>query len=269
MALLRKDIRIAFYAGALLAAVGLAYAGVLIFGSSDDADDAVAVDDSAPVDTAPADPMGGYEPVAPAELADDLTNAGDTPTSFSASWDTSEEDAWSDDVMVTTTSMDADEPEQADDESVDLAAVLADFGRTEVVARPAVEPADRDFDVSAREHTLAEGDTFVSLAGQYYDDEKQFDVIRRANPQLDPRRLKIGDLVVIPALDGAGQPKGLPPLNGRPDTHTVRPGETLSDIASSRLGRSALWDDIYELNRSLIGEDPARLTVGMVLKLPK
>jgi nucleoid-associated protein YgaU len=29
-----------------------------------------------------------------------------------------------------------------------------------------------------------------------------------------------------------------------------------------------VWEDIYDLNRATIGDNPARLKVGMILKLP-
>ena len=50
--------------------------------------------------------------------------------------------------------------------------------------------------------------------------------------------------------------------------HEVQPGDTLARIAARRFGREALWEEIYKLNQDQIGPDPARLTVGIKLKLP-
>lgn len=47
--------------------------------------------------------------------------------------------------------------------------------------------------------------------------------------------------------------------------HVVAPGESLSVIAENRLGSSRRWVEIQALNGGL---DPARLSVGMKLKLP-
>ncbi len=46
--------------------------------------------------------------------------------------------------------------------------------------------------------------------------------------------------------------------------HVVKPGETLSDIATARLGQASRWKEIADLN----GVDPARLPVGKELRLP-
>jgi len=50
-------------------------------------------------------------------------------------------------------------------------------------------------------------------------------------------------------------------------THTVQPGETLSQIARARLGSASAWRELYELNRDRI-PDPDRITPGVVLTLP-
>jgi|GEM_PF-3872952 len=62
------------------------------------------------------------------------------------------------------------------------------------------------------------------------------------------------------------------PLGGiqRPQaqTYTVRSGDTLSAIAARLLGNKSEWSSLYETNRAIIGSNPNRLTVGMVLRLP-
>ncbi len=50
-------------------------------------------------------------------------------------------------------------------------------------------------------------------------------------------------------------------------THTVRQGETLSGIARDRLGSSARWSEILELNRDRVSR-PELLLPGTVLRLP-
>ncbi|BBA96484.1 putative peptidoglycan-binding protein [Actinacidiphila reveromycinica] len=46
--------------------------------------------------------------------------------------------------------------------------------------------------------------------------------------------------------------------------HTVQPGETLAGIADS-YGVDGGWEQVYDLNKSLIGSDPNHLEPGMVL----
>ncbi len=59
-----------------------------------------------------------------------------------------------------------------------------------------------------------------------------------------------------------------PAQQASPGTHTVQPGETLSQIAQARLGSAAAWRQIYELNRDRV-PDPNRISPGVVLTLPE
>lgn len=54
-----------------------------------------------------------------------------------------------------------------------------------------------------------------------------------------------------------------------PATHTVQPGDTLSKISLKYYGTSARWREIYNANRISMGDNPAALKPGMVLKLPR
>jgi nucleoid-associated protein YgaU len=51
-------------------------------------------------------------------------------------------------------------------------------------------------------------------------------------------------------------------------THTVREGESLSDIADKYYGSSDKWPKIYRANRSTI-KDPDRIQPGMKLTIPE
>jgi nucleoid-associated protein YgaU len=51
-------------------------------------------------------------------------------------------------------------------------------------------------------------------------------------------------------------------------THTVREGESLSDIADKYYGSSDKWPKIYRANRSAI-KDPDRIQPGMKLTIPE
>jgi ABC-type amino acid transport substrate-binding protein len=59
--------------------------------------------------------------------------------------------------------------------------------------------------------------------------------------------------------------------NETPETYVVRPGDTLSRIARKYYGEewATSWQRIFEANRTVIGDDPARLKVGMTLAIPK
>jgi nucleoid-associated protein YgaU len=46
-------------------------------------------------------------------------------------------------------------------------------------------------------------------------------------------------------------------------------GDTLPEIARRELGQAERWQEIYELNRDKLGDDPARLFPGLRLSLPE
>ena len=48
--------------------------------------------------------------------------------------------------------------------------------------------------------------------------------------------------------------------------YTVRPGDSLSIIATRELCRQPAWEEIYERNRDLLA-DPTKLQPGMQLRL--
>ena len=51
--------------------------------------------------------------------------------------------------------------------------------------------------------------------------------------------------------------------------YRVQPGDSLERISIKLYGKRDRTDSIYEANRTTIGDDPARLKVGQILKLPE
>lgn len=51
-------------------------------------------------------------------------------------------------------------------------------------------------------------------------------------------------------------------------TYTVKTGDTLSKIARNYFGSSNLWRSLWQTNTDVIGNDPNRLTPGMVISIP-
>ena len=84
---------------------------------------------------------------------------------------------------------------------------------------------------------------------------------RRARRSRRPRSSSSAPATVEP---GAG-------TGGPGETYVVQPGDTLSKIARKYYGQkwATSWQRIFEANRDVIGDDPARLKVGMTLEIPK
>ena len=77
----------------------------------------------------------------------------------------------------------------------------------------------------------------------------------------------------VPASGGrAGMnlPAGQTPATatGVGESYTVVSGDSLSKIAKKHLGSANRWKEIYEANRSVIGDNPDLIKPGQKLRLP-
>jgi LysM repeat protein len=125
---------------------------------------------------------------------------------------------------------------------------------------PAVEPASS----STTEHKVKSGDTFGKMAKEYGVSSK---AIISANPNLDPRRLKVGQSVLIPAPSKATGAPSAPSASARSagsattGTYVVKSGDSLTRIAAKH-GTSV------KALKSLNGLKTDRVNVGQKLKVP-
>lgn len=126
------------------------------------------------------------------------------------------------------------------------------------------------------------GDSFASLARQYYGSERHAADLLKANPHVkDPARLAIGTVITIPPQPAAGagvaesKPANssgeaavpaVPPAGQR--TYQVKPGDSFYAIARDVLGDANRWNEVFALNRDKVDGNPNRLRVGQVLVLP-
>jgi len=141
---------------------------------------------------------------------------------------------------------------------------------------PSVSPPGRGvLAPEFRSHTVQSGETFRDIARRAYGRGELWSVIARANPTIDPMRLREGMTLRIP-LDpgniqglelGADRDRGAPPSEGLAIEYIVRPNDSLSLIAQRHYGSARYADLIFRANQdSLRTRDAIR--VGQVLRLP-
>lgn len=135
-----------------------------------------------------------------------------------------------------------------------------------------------------RYYTIHAGQTLTSIANDVYGNRAAVKLIVKANPKVNPNRLKIGTRIVIPepATVHVSVPDKVIPaadviLSDLPSdevaafantSYTVESGDNLSKIAKRFLGSARRAHTLYEINRDVIGSSESMLKPGMVLRLP-
>jgi nucleoid-associated protein YgaU len=152
---------------------------------------------------------------------------------------------------------------------------------------PATQPApEANFPVSTidppaiaapapqRVHVIESGENLWTIAQAVYGNGSLYTKIIAANPGLDPKNLKVGKKLIIPDVSGSEKSSATPaaatdaPLDPTKQ-YRIASGDTLEKISRKLYGGPNMQDNIYQLNKSLIGDDPDKLKVGWVLKLPQ
>jgi nucleoid-associated protein YgaU len=133
----------------------------------------------------------------------------------------------------------------------------------------AVSPAPEQ-----RTHRVAAGESPYSIAASVYGNGSLYTKILAANPGVDPRRMKIGTLLIIPELsDTEKTPSAsVSTVEASIDTSTaykVQSGDTLDKICRRLYDDPGMIGKLYDANQSLIGPDENVLKVGWILKLPQ
>src|SRR5688572_1189530 len=137
----------------------------------------------------------------------------------------------------------------------------------------------------ARTHVMQRGETFSSVAKAVYGKSSYYLQIQKANPNLNPNAIKPGTEIKLPEITAgsaattdaggsnakasAGGTRGgaaareSAPVNSASE-YRVQPNDSLYKISVKLYGNGGHVDELYETNAAAIGDDPARLKVGMV-----
>ena len=137
-------------------------------------------------------------------------------------------------------------------------------------APPAVVDRAVSNKLESSQYSIMPGDTFSSLAIRYYGHEKYWQAIKRANPTVNPRKLKVGQIIKLPdpKLVVDAEQESPHALGAGTNLHIVAAGETLSTISRKHYGSVKHWRVIFNANREVIGSNPDRLSVGDKLQIP-
>lgn len=307
---MRRDVRLGFAIGGVLLAVVIVY--VLVVPGDNDArpqisendvtvaplpdaagpPDGAPVDASAPTANQPPAPDRAADPFSPAKPPADNTEVatGAPGGNEQWNWDLLDTEQVPPAMMTQTPGGAAktSDPAPAQTPGSDTASPSANgsyapndtmtdgatgIGNAPANTRGTDAPTTRPM-TGARTHTVEQGETFSSISDQAYGSPNYYPHIMRANPGVDPSRLKVGTIINLPALEDVKPGDSTPAradavVSDSKTEYRVQPGDSLYAISMKLYGRPDRVDKLYSLNRDAIGPDPERLKVGMVLKLPE
>jgi nucleoid-associated protein YgaU len=117
----------------------------------------------------------------------------------------------------------------------------------------------------ASTYTVRKGENMFSIAKSQLGDGARWHELVELNPSVDPDDLREGDVLRLPSRGAAPEPA--PRHRPEPETYVVRDGDTLSEIASRKLGKASRWERLLKANSDQL-ERPEDLRSGMRLKIP-
>jgi nucleoid-associated protein YgaU len=129
-------------------------------------------------------------------------------------------------------------------------------------------------EAAVREYTIKSGDTLEAIARAELGSGQKWNSIVAANPGLDPKALKIGQKIKLPAAGASGAASAAAPTetmkSSGGNTYTVQRGDTLFGIARKVYGSTSDADirRIVEANGSQLKSKDTPLKPGMKLAVP-
>ncbi|MBI4566086.1 MAG: LysM peptidoglycan-binding domain-containing protein [Planctomycetes bacterium] len=120
------------------------------------------------------------------------------------------------------------------------------------------------------EYVVQSGDTLAEIAEKKYGDPTLWPLIQKANPNVNPRALKIGMKLVIPTRsrnEASVTAPAEPIIEGSVKTYVIQAGDTLESIAKRFYKSFSAAAKIQEANPETL-HDPDVLEVGTRILLP-
>jgi LysM repeat protein len=284
---MRKDVKLGFAIGGVLLAVVIVY--VLVVSGGDNKttqvalttqDNTGAANQSAPPSDQTTDPFKSTPVAAPTTAP---SNDSDKPHN---------DDKWA--AALNTGRLPVMMTETPAPKSIAIADASQSTHQSDTIATPPITASNTPASVDSSErsptsqptdsriHIVQSGETFSSIASAVYGSSAYYPHLIRANPTIDPRKLRAGMKITVPPISDvkadsaeSSATSAAPTASSSNDTvdgkteYRVVPGDTLSKISVKLFGRRGLADKIYQLNQSTIGPEPGRLKVGTILKLPE
>lgn len=121
------------------------------------------------------------------------------------------------------------------------------------------------------EYVVQDGDTFEKIGRRFFGSAGKSGIIARANPFVDPTRLRAGRILRIPKDPGNVQGKIVqvaPADSPQSPTYTVQPGDTLGGISDKLYGTSTRAALLFEANRDRLST-PDAIKPGQILVVPE
>jgi len=118
-------------------------------------------------------------------------------------------------------------------------------------------------------YTVQNDDTMETIAKDWFGQYSKWVLIAQENPFVDPRKLRVGQVLRLPARDSRLEdiPQDVLDEYLKEVRYVVSSGDTLSGIASKFYGKASLYRLIYDANRNILRSEND-LQLGMELIIP-
>ena len=147
---------------------------------------------------------------------------------------------------------------------------------------PTPKPPNEMTNDLAEEETyiVVSGDSLWSISERLYSDGNRYQELAEANQLNNPDSLVVGQQLTVKTHASAQKELDMPVIENRSEwtevihqhsdskQYTIVSGDSLWKIADTQLGDPYRWTEIYQLNRDVIGDNPALIYPNTILHLP-